>query len=208
MEQISLRNELYRKILHFFLILIPIAYCYLGKWTSLIIFASIATMVVSLDYMRRKNPKIKIIFEKIFGVVLRHHELEGDKLCGASFVAIATCVNFLFFKKEIAVTGFSILVISDAMAAIVGRNFSSGQFFEKSIAGATTFFITGLIVLITCGMMFHVKPWFYVFGLLALFAVTIIESRPSLFQIDDNLTIPLGFSIIMTMFDVMWNYTL
>lgn len=208
MDQISLRNELYRKILHFFLILVPVAYCYLGKWNSLAIFASISTVVVSLDYMRSRSPKIKIIFEKVFGVILRSHELEGGKLCGASYVAIATCVNFLFFKKEIAVTGFTILVISDAMAAIVGRNFPSGQFFEKSIAGATTFFVTGLIVLITCGMMFHVKPWFYVFGLLALFAVTIVESRPSLFQIDDNLTIPLGFSIIMTMFDVMWNYTL
>jgi dolichol kinase len=206
MTQISLRNELYRKGLHFLLLLVPISYCYLGKWPSVAIFATIAAIVVPLDYMRRRNEKIKVIFEKIFGIVLRHHELEGNQLCGASFVAIAACVNFLIFKAEIAVTGFTILVISDAAAALIGRSFPSRPFFEKSLNGAAAFFITGLIILITCGFIFHSRAWFYIFGLFSLFVVTMIESRPSLLKIDDNLTIPLGFAITMTIFDLTWNY--
>ena len=207
MSQISLKNELYRKIAHFMLLAIPIAYYYLGKWQSLIIFASLACVIVSLDYLRRKSPKIKNIFNKIFGVILREHEVEGDILCGASFVAISTCINFLIFKPEIAVTAFAIFVVSDGLAALVGRNFPSKPFFEKSVTGAAAFFISGLVVLIVCALIYDAKFGFYFFGLFALAVVTIIESRPSLFKTDDNLTITLGFSISMTLFDLMWGFT-
>ncbi|MBU6339343.1 MAG: hypothetical protein KGQ36_05195 [Rickettsiales bacterium] len=205
MDKISLQNEIVRKALHLLLLLIPITYCGFGKWPSLAIFFAIGATVVTLDYMRHKNPKIKFIFEKIFGSVLRAHELEEGKLCGASYVAIATCVNFLLFKKEIAVIAFTILVISDALAAVIGRSFPSKAFFEKSLIGASAFFVSGLAILIILGINFGVKFGFYPFGLFSLFAVTIIESRPSLLKMDDNLTIPLAFSILMTMFDVMWH---
>jgi dolichol kinase len=207
MNQISLKNEVYRKAFHILLILAPIAYYQLGKWLSLAIFASIATIVVSLDYARRSNPAVKTVFAKIFGIILREHELAGDKLCGASWVALAACINFLLFSPEIAVTAFSILVFSDAAAAIIGRKFPSRPFFEKTFNGAVAFFIVGLIVVVTCGALYHSRVWFYLFGLFALFSVTIIESRPSLLKVDDNFTIPIGFSVIMTTFDLMWNYS-
>jgi dolichol kinase len=206
MTQISMQNELIRKALHFMLLLVPIAYCHYGKWHSLIFIASISAIVVGLDYARRTNPQIKIIFAKIFGIVLRKHELEGTKLCGASWVALAACLTFFLFKKEIAVTAFTILVISDAASAIVGRAIPSQAFFEKSRAGAAAFFSTGLAVLIVCGLIFHAQTWFYLFGLFALSCTTIIESRPSLFGIDDNFTIPISFAFIVTFFDIMWNY--
>lgn len=197
---------MYRKGLHLLLLLIPLAYVMLGKWVSLVIFSVLTTGVVSLDYMRRTNPKVQEIFAKIFGLVLRPHELAGDKLSGASWVGLAACLNFLIFKEEIAVTGFIIMVISDAAAAIVGRNFPSKPFFEKTVSGATAFAATGFIILVVCGIFFQAKFWFYLFGLFALFCVTMFESRPSIFKIDDNFTIPIGFSVIMTFFDIIWNY--
>jgi dolichol kinase len=207
MEQISMRNELIRKALHFLLILVPIGYCVLGKWPSLMIFAILTSIIAIPDYLRRTNPKVKTIFAKIFGIILRPHELTGDKFCGATWVGIASCLTFLLFKKEIAVTGFTILVISDALAAIVGRNYPSQPFYEKSVSGSAAFAVSGLIILIACGMIFHVRPWFYIFGLFALFCVTMFESRPSFLEVDDNFTIPIGFGVIMTFFDIVWNYT-
>ncbi len=202
-----MRNELIRKALHFLLILVPIGYSLLGKWPSLIIFAILTSIIAIPDYLRRTNPKIKTIFAKIFGIILRPHELAGDKFCGATWVGIAACLNFLLFKKEIAVTGFIILVISDALAAIVGRNYPSRPFFEKSVSGAAAFAVSGFIILISCGIIFDSRPWFYIFGLFALFCVTMFESRPSFLQVDDNFTIPIGFGVIMTFFDIIWNYT-
>jgi dolichol kinase len=157
--------------------------------------------------LRRKNPKIKTLFAKIFGTILRPHELTGDKLCGASWVGLAACLTFLLFKKEIAVTGFVIMVISDAAASLVGRNYPSKPFFEKSVLGAAAFATTGFVILISCGIIFDCKAWFYIFGLFALFCVTMFESRPSFLGIDDNFTIPVGFSVIMTFFDLVWNYS-
>lgn len=204
MEQISLRNELYRKILHFCLIIVPVAYHYLGKWPSVIILAIIAALVVPSDYFRRRNDKLNRVFVKIFGLILRQHELAGNKLCGASYVALAACITFGLFKAPIAVTAFCVLVISDGFAAIIGRSFSSAQFFEKSVAGATGFFVSGLITIAVCGNIYAVGFLFYLFAMFSLIFVTIVESRPSLFKVDDNLSIPLAFALLMTVFDLIW----
>lgn len=204
MDQISLKNELYRKILHFCLILVPVMYMHLGQWFSVTIFCAIVAVIVPADYLRRRNATLNNIFVKMLGPILRQHELQGNKLCGASYVAIAACVTFACFKAPIAVTAFSILVISDGLAAIIGKRFESGPFFEKSIAGATGFFISGVVTIMICGSMFDVGLVFYLFALLSLAFATIVESRPSLFKIDDNLSIPLVFALNMAAFDLIW----
>jgi dolichol kinase len=201
-----MNKEIYRKAAHFLLVLVPLAYYSLGKWVSLIIFAVLTTAIVSLDYARRNNPKINEIFVKIFGPILRDHELDGTKLCGASWVALATCINFFLFKSEIAITSFLILVFSDGIAALVGKRFPIGQFFEKSFSGSMAFFVCGMIIILSCGLGFNVKAWFYIFGTFALICVTVLEARPSFTEIDDNFMIPIVFSAIMTFFDLMWNY--
>ncbi len=207
MTQISLKSETYRKLLHVLLIFVPIIYMKIGKWPSVAIFAAIATIVVGLDYSRRNNPAIKTIFSKIFGLVLRPHETAGDKLCGASWVALSACITFLCFIPEVAVTAFAILAISDAAAAIVGRNFPSEPFFEKTKNGSAAFFLSAFVVLVACGIMFHSGFWFYFFGIFSLAVVTLLEARPSMFRIDDNFLIPISFAVTMTIFDVMWNYS-
>lgn len=203
----NLTHESYRKSLHLLLILIPMAFLHFGKWQTLLVLAPISIFVISLDFLRRKSPKIKNLFGKIFGAILREHELSGEKLSGASFVFLAACINFFVFKIEIATAGFLILVISDAFAALVGKAVPSQPFFEKSIAGSAAFFFSAVAILIGCGIFFDSKAWFYLFGFVAVFAVTIIEARPSFIGIDDNFTIPLMFSAIVTFFDLVWNYS-
>lgn len=207
MTQISLRNETYRKMFHLLLVAAPITYSALGKWPSVIIFSAIAVIVLGADYGRRSNPLIKNIFLKLFGFVLRPHELEGNKLCGASWVALSVCLNFLLFKAEIAVTSFYILAISDALAAIVGRNFPSQPFFEKTKNGSIAFWVSAFIILITAAIHYNCGFWFYFFGFFSVTVVTLLEARPSLFRIDDNFLIPIGFSLTMTAFDLIWNYS-
>ncbi|MBM3579946.1 MAG: hypothetical protein FJX34_04155 [Alphaproteobacteria bacterium] len=154
--------------------------------------------------MRKTNPQIQNIFLKFFGKILRPHEIEPGKLCAASYTLIATCITFFFFKKEIAITGFLIMVISDTLSALVGKAIQSPAFFEKTILGTAAFGFSALIILITCGIIFHMPFWFYFFGLFAVFCVTMVEARPSFLAIDDNLTIPLTFCFLMTGFHFMW----
>lgn len=207
MTQISLKNEAYRKLFHLLLLAAPALYYSLGKWTSVAIFASYAAIIVTLDYTRRTNPAVQNIFSKLFGFILRPHELQGNKLCGASWVALSACFNFLLFPESIAMTAFIILAISDSAAAIIGRNFPSEPFFEKTKNGSAAFFITAFAILIGCGIFYHSGFWFYFFGAFTVAVVTLVEARPSLFQIDDNFLIPIAFSLTMTIFNVMWNYS-
>ena len=203
----TLAIEGYRKFLHFLLIIIPIVFVMIGRWPTVMILAPIAILVVGLDYMRRNNPGIQNIFVKIFGYVLRPHELEGNKLCGASWVALGAVINFALFPKIIAVTGFLILVISDALASLVGKAVPSEKFYEKSFSGSAAFFISALVILISCGVAYHAPFSFYFFGVFMVFCVTIIEARPSFTGIDDNFTIPIVFGVMMSFFDILWNYS-
>ncbi len=207
MSQISLKRETYRKLFHILLVIIPIAYVVLGKWLSVAIFASAAAVVVSLNYSRRKNATVQNIFIKIFGIILREHERDGSKLCGASWVALAATINFLIFPAEIAVAAFFILAISDALAAIIGRNFPSEPFFEKTKNGSIAFVISALLVLISCGIYYHSSFWYYFFGTFAVIIVTLLEARPSFLRIDDNFLIPITFSITMMIFNLMWHFS-
>ena len=202
----NLKNDIYRKCFHLLLLAFPITYHFLGKSKSLMVFAPIALLVIATDFARRKKPKLNQIFNKIFALILKDHEKTGDKFCGASFVLAAACLNFFLFKELIAVTAFVILAISDSAASIVGKAVPSRPFFEKSLAGSAAFFFSALLVLLSCGMFFHAGLWFYLFGFFGVFCVTMFEARPSFLGIDDNFSIPIGFSVIVTFFDLVWNY--
>jgi dolichol kinase len=112
----------------------------------------------------------------------------------------------LIFPKEIAVAGFTILVISDSLAAIIGKSIVSQPFYEKSFAGSTAFFISAVAVVIILGIYFDVKFLFYFFGFLCALFVAILEARPSIFKIDDNFLIPTAFCLPMEFFNLMWNF--
>lgn len=207
MSEFSLSREISRKLFHLLILLLPIAFYFFGKWIFLAIIAPITAIVLAVDYFRRTNPKLQLYFQKFFKAILRQHEIAGDKFCGATWALLAASSIFFVCSEEIAVTAFVILAISDTFAAIIGKSFISKPFFEKSTYGSAAFYITGLIVLFACGGMFHSRLWFYLFGFFALFCATIIEARPSFFNVDDNFSVPVSFAAIMTFFDLIWNYS-
>ncbi len=176
----------------------------MNKGLFLVLVALIGLPFILMDYMRAKDEKIKNVFAKFFAPILREKELSAEKLCGASWVIMAILVNFSLFREEIAITAFVILVICDTLAALVGKAIPSEPFFEKTRNGSLAFFISGILVLFICGLIFSCGTWFYVFGIFSLAATTVIEARPSLFSVDDNFTIPISFALTLTAFDMIW----
>jgi dolichol kinase len=203
----SIKDEIYRKIFHLLLLFVPISYYFLGKWKLLAILIPISAIIILLDFYRRKNQKIQSYFIKIFRPILLEHEIEQDKFCSASYACFALTIMFLLFKSEIAIIGAFILIICDSAAAIIGRNFPSEPFFEKTLYGSAAFFISGIIVLITCAVHYHFKASLYIFGFFSLFVSTMIEARPSLLNLDDNFTAPFSFALTLSIFDIIWNYS-
>ncbi len=203
---IDIKDEVCRKIFHLLLVVVPIGYHFLGRWNLLLILIPVSIITLAFDFYRNKNPKIQSYFVKIFGPILREHELQPNKFCGASYAFLAFTMIFLLFKSEIAVLAALILIICDSAAAIIGKSYDSPPFFEKTFYGSATFFISGIIVLISCAIAYHASASFYIFGFFALFVATIIEARPKLLDIDDNFTVPFSFALTLSAFDLIWNY--
>ncbi|MBP9120099.1 MAG: dolichol kinase, partial [Ignavibacterium sp.] len=137
------------------------------------------------------------VFYQAFGFLLRKHELDKEKknLTGATYVLLSALICALIFPKVIFVTAFTILIISDTMAALIGRKFGKRKFLRKSFEGTLSFFISASIV-----VFFTPKvgdfPMEYVIGFIAAFVGAIIENI-SYGYADDNLSIPISVGLTM-----------
>ena len=200
-----IKQELYRKIFHLFLFLIPFFFIKLGKSEFLTIFIPIAIIIIIIDYYRCKFDKLNYLASKFFKLIMRDKEINQKKLSGMSWVFGGASLNFLMFDKVIAVTGFCILIFADAMAAIVGKSIKSPPFYEKSRAGSLAFFITSVVVIMVSGLYFDCRLSFYFFAIFIAMFITFTEAYPSFFIVDDNLLIPMTFGVCMTLLDFMWH---
>jgi len=198
-KEISYKQEILRKGIHLCSLSIPIGYALTDKELALTILIPITIIVVLFDILSQKFSFFSKIIIFIFGAMLREHELKNNRLTlnGASWVMISSVLTILIFPKIIAVTGFAILIISDTTAALYGRKFGKTPFFNKSVEGSTAFAISALIVVIITAL-FHSMPWsFYLFGFIGAIVSTLVEAASSYLRIDDNLTIPISFGILM-----------
>ena len=200
-----IKQELYRKLFHILLFIIPVSFIKLGKNEFLKIFIPISVIIIMLDYYRCRFDKLNNIACKFFKIIMRDTEINQKKLSGMSWVFGGAVINFLIFDKVIAVTGFCILIFADAIAAIIGKSIKPTPFYEKSRAGSLAFFVTSVIVILVSGLYFDCRLLFYFFAIFIATLLTFIEAYPSFFIVDDNLSIPLTFGICMTLLDFMWH---
>jgi dolichol kinase len=128
---------------------------------------------------------------------MRSHEVDKKyTLNGASWVFISAVVCIFIFPKLIAVTGFSILIISDASAALYGKKFGKHKLFTKSWEGTGAFFVSSFIVVGVVGILVS-APWtYFLFGALGGLAAGFSEAASSVMKLDDNLSIPVSFGLI------------
>lgn len=194
---IQYRDELFRKSIHLTSLSIPIVYYFISTETAAIILGILAALALIIDLGRYLHSDTGKIFYKIFGFLLREHELDHKKknLNGATYVLISALISVLIFPKVIFITAFSILIISDSSAALVGRKFGRRKFLSKSLEGTLTFFISACVVILftpKVGGFFEE----YLMGFIAAAVGAIVENI-SFRLIDDNLSIPLSVGFTM-----------
>lgn len=194
---IDYKDELVRKLIHLTSLLIPVIYYFIPKSTAAIILGSLAVFAITLDLARYFSPEVGKIFYKFFGFLLRRHEIDKEKknFNGATYVLIAAVIGVLIFPKMILITAFSILIIGDTMAALIGRKFGSHKFLFKSLEGTSAFFISSCIVVLFTPKIGYFNEE-YIIGFIAAFVGAIVENISSSF-VDDNFSIP--FSVGFTM---------
>lgn len=194
---IHYRDELVRKLIHLFSLSIPVIYYYIPTSLSIIILAVLTFIALLIDLGRFFSESFASLFYRLFGFLLRKHETDEKKknLTGATYVLISALICAIIFPKVIFVTAFTILIISDSMAALIGRKFGKIKFLRKSFEGTLSFFISASIV-----VFFTPKvggfPTEYLIGIIAAFVGAIIENISYGFA-DDNLSIPLSVGFTM-----------
>jgi dolichol kinase len=194
---INYRDELVRKLIHLFSLSIPVIYYFIPRSDAVLILGILTAAALVIDLSRYLSPAAGRIFYKLFGFLLRKHEVDNNKknLNGATYVLMSALICVIIFPKVIFVTAFSILIISDTLAALIGRKYGKRKFLSKSFEGTLTFFVSAsIVVLFTPKIEGNAAE--YLIGIVAAFIGAIVENISFGFA-DDNLSIPLAVGFTM-----------
>jgi len=194
---IHYRDEVVRKLIHLCSLSIPVIYYFITRNEAIIILSIFTFIALLIDLSRLFFPGFGKIFLLFFGFLLRKHELDNNKknLNGATYVLISALICVLLFPKIIFVTAFSILIISDSLAALIGRKFGRHKFLSKSLEGTLAFFLSGSVVVLLSPKIEDTLIEF----LIGIFAVAIgaIVENISFGWMDDNLSVPISIGLTM-----------
>ncbi|MBN1665411.1 MAG: hypothetical protein JW943_17580 [Deltaproteobacteria bacterium] len=140
------KEEIGRKLLHLFALLMPIGIFYLPRWSfpvyaMPIILGLILFAVITVEYLRSNDPAIQEIFVKYFGSMLRKEE--SFKITGATWVIASALLCSILFARHlhIAFMVLSLFILGDAIAAIIGLSMGRIKIGRKSLEGSLSCFI-------------------------------------------------------------------
>jgi dolichol kinase len=192
----SYGTELIRKGIHLCSLVIPVGYYFVDKSLALSILIPVTAAFALTDGLRVLFPAVAAIYHRLFGWLLRSAERNTviKRLNGATYVLLSACICVWVFPKVVAITAFSILIVSDTVAALVGRKLGKRPFFSKTFEGSLAFFLSSVLVVVFAPKISHDVSE-YMVGIAGGLLGTIVESLS--ISIDDNLTIPLSIGATM-----------
>jgi dolichol kinase len=189
----TLKHELIRKFIHSFALIVPFGYYFFDRKIILGIIGLGILVAICVEILRFHWHVFRELFHGLLGKLLRDHEI--IRLTGSTYLLIGCFLTVLLFTKWIALVSLLFLIVSDALAAVVGRRWGRHKIWkDRSIEGCTVFFISALLaVLIVPGSHFLIG----LAGVITACAVDIF-----IHDINDNLTIPLIGGAVMQ--GLMW----
>lgn len=189
-DRLDLRYEIARKTIHLSSLSIPVIYFHVSKEVALIVLVPLFAGFFLVDLLKNFIPPVSVWYHNTFDSMLRAHELEDNKthLNGATYITMSALLLVLFFTKLLAVTAFSMVAVSDTLAAIVGKAFGKHRFGHKSVEGSMAFLISSLVIVTVVPGL---DP---LIGVVMAVSATVTEAfmvQFGKFKVDDNLAIPL-----------------
>ena len=186
----NIKQELKRKGMHQLALAIPIGYTYLPKTISLQILISIAVIVTIVDVGRFKLPWLREIFSRLFNAMLREHE--SRRFTGSTYLLWGSVLSIWLFPKDIVLLILYYLIISDSVAALIGKLFGKHKIFDKSVEGTAAFLVSASVIM----LFFPGIP--LIQRISAALSAAIIELLP--IPVDDNFLIPVATCSFMMLF--------
>jgi phytol kinase len=183
-QEISLKRELQRKVVHATSMLIVVGYYLLPKEAVLLLMTVFLILFLEIEFVRI-DLKLKLpFFHKLY------RAKEEDRLSGNVFFLIGAIIAVSVFSKEIAIAAILMTTFGDASAAIFGKRFGRTwipKLKNRAVEGCMAEFVVDLLI----GFVF-LHSWLVI--LVMAGTATIVETVVN--KIDDNLLIPLfaGFN--------------
>ncbi len=196
---ISYRREIQRKLIHMGSLWIPAIIYLAPREMAAAFFALCLGGMLSGEYLRTRDYAVSRFLKRIFMPILRADEaLPGFHLSGASYTVIAALLMTLFFPQTVAVTVLVIMLVSDAVAALVGRKWGSiPLFYGKSMQGSLGFLVSALLCVVLLNALPGQPHGYLLAGIAGACAATLTELFADKLHVDDNLSIPVLSGIVM-----------
>jgi dolichol kinase len=203
MQPTAFNFEIKRKAFHLYGIILPFLYLCIPKSFMVFVLFLVTPCVLYIDISRHYNYKIKDLTNKIFSKLMRKKEESGSfTLSGASFMISGFFLTSLFFSKELVITSWFILIISDSVASLVGIKIGTPKISGKSIEGAIAFLSSAIFISILC--YFYIR---YNASFLSILISCLVTAMAELYSekinIDDNLLIPITYCISISLLNLI-----
>lgn len=197
-SNITYKQEILRKGIHLLSLSIPVTHIFMSEELLLTLLIPLTLFFLIVDILSHKVESIRKLLFKFFGKMLRPHEKEGKLFFnGATWVLLSAVLCILIFPKLVFIVSFTILIISDLSAALIGRKYGKTRFFDKSWEGTIAFIITASIIVVFYGYIFDLPSYYFIAGIKAAIVGGFVEALSKIFKIDDNLSIPLSIGGIL-----------
>lgn len=213
-----------RKLFHLIGLVIPFGYFFnvldgVSPWkfketTRSIIFwitGVITVLFFLIEFLRFRFKFWQDLFLKVAGPMLKGKE--ADKMHGSVPYILALCLVVGFFPREIAILSVLFLTFGDPAAALVGGKFGTIRFYngkslQGTLGGMAGAFLAGLAFLLLISVA-HIPSDYVLWDIhgirLENWLTLVIGSIMALLiefvshegLLDDNLTIPVGASLLM-----------
>ncbi len=213
-----------RKLFHLIGLIVPFGYFFnlldgISPWrfqetTRSIIFwitGIITVFFLIIEFLRFRFKFWQNMFVKVAGPMLKGKEL--DKMHGSVPYILALCVVVGFFPREIAILSVLFLTFGDPAAALVGGKYGTIRFYngkslQGTLGGMGGALVAGLIFLLLISAA-HVNSDYVLWDnhgirlenwvtlIIGSIVALLIEFVSHEGFLDDNLTIPVGASLLM-----------
>ena len=194
----SLKKEVYRKALHISALWIPWVIYVAETDFAAVLFTLLLCGDLIWEYANyKKYDWARQTFGRFFFKTLRSGECCGRffKASGATYVLLAALLSSVLFSKPVAALAMTIMLISDTLAALVGKKFGREKIYKgKTLEGTVAFLSSALFATV----LFNPLYPFGIASVAACLAATLVEIYEDKIGMDDNLSIPLVVGIVLT----------
>lgn len=195
-NDLTYKEEIFRKLIHLFDSIIPLSLFFFQKDFILNLLIPITFIFISLDFLRHQISYLNKIYLYFFSSVTRNIEKDNNILTGASYYLLGCSIVFLLFdNNNLIIASLLIMTISDSFAAIIGIKYGKTKIYHNSsLEGSFAFFLCTLVILNILIPSLNTLN-IIIIGIL----VTIVELI-STHKVNDNLTIPISSAILIYLF--------